>query len=145
MGVIIESEDGTIVFAGSYNGFGSFRQEIAQVLDCPTYNTHVDLMVESMVPSEVRTIRDRIRLAEEAKQAKRRMDQELRNLYVTKSYAQTFLEHSDCDGFWTPQECQDVKRLLEEVKPKLKSVEILTTFVKGLEYGIRNQQNINFT
>ena len=151
MGVNIVSQDGEKeLFVGPYSGFGKFRTTIATALGCPSYEKYLEAIIEGMMPLMTETL-DGIKKKLEAKRNIERYaplrQSELQQLYVTKPYARSFLEHSDCDGNWTVEQCKEVRHVLTDVVDLLEDwqKEAAIEFIEGLDYCIEHNQEVIFT
>lgn len=91
MGLLIEPG----LFSGSYSSFDKFRQAVAELYE------HIS---ETMHDEKVQEV--------EMKWEHSLLDKVDCNLLP-------FFNHSDCDGFWTPEECGGIARGLQRITKRL--------------------------
>lgn len=78
-----------------------------------------------------------------------KVEQEVNLLLIKKPYLRDLICHSDTEGCWTPAECKNVLRTLQEVQACLPVedlpghignwTETTKQFIEGLEYCISNK------
>lgn len=143
MGLAIVSEDKIVeAWKGSYGAFGCYRGALGALFGMQNYARWFGFL-ES--PPDFYKRKDYYQSLADA---------ECERLFKDRPDLKCFFAHSDCEGKWTPAECEIVISFLKEVKCKLPMedhpghignwTKTTEKFIEGLQYCVTTSQNAIF-
>jgi hypothetical protein len=162
MGLDIGSEDGQrVIFHGAYSAFMRFRSQVAFALGAKEFHKVYggwalpQVLTKDNAMSGMALLMQRMEAMSCVSENKEYLEE---RAALKQSNPDIFilLDHSDCDGHWTPQECKKVATLLKTALPELCKLPKdgghigdwktkTELFIEGLEYCVQNNQRAEFS
>lgn len=142
MGLAIVSEDlRKDAWKGAYSAFAYYRGALGVLFGMQNYARYFGFLETS----DFNRRKDYY---------KHLADAECNRLFEHRPDLKCFFAHSDCEGKWTPTECEAVISLLKEVKCKLPIedhprhignwTKTTKKFIEGIQYCVSTNQNAIF-